>query len=60
MRIVSDKWSPDTTSNVAAGIFLWGPHVLDPDTGDRTLTAETDLYAASYCFLTSDLFYLQL
>ena len=41
---MSDKWSPDTTSNVAAGIFLWGPHVLDPDTGDQTLTAETDLY----------------
>ena len=57
MRIVSDKWSPDTTSNVAAGIFLWGPHVLDPDTGDQTLTAETDLLIDP-SFLTSDLFYL--
>merc|ERR1712110_1326485 len=28
----SEKWSPDTTSDVAAGIFLWGPPAPDPET----------------------------
>ena len=32
VRIVSEKWSPDLTSNVAAGIFLWGPPAPDHDT----------------------------
>ena len=32
VRIISEKLSPDTTSNVAAGIFLWGPPAPDHDT----------------------------
>ena len=32
VRILSEKWSPDTTSDVAAGIFLWGPPAPDPET----------------------------
>jgi len=29
VRILSDKYSPDTTSNIAAGIFSWGPNQPD-------------------------------
>ena len=32
VRILSDCWSPDTTSDVAAGIFLWGPPAPDAGT----------------------------
>ena len=33
MRILSDKYSPDTTSNIAAGIFSWGPNQPDKKLG---------------------------
>ena len=30
--VLADGWNDDTTSSVAAGIFLWGPPGPDPDT----------------------------
>ena len=30
--VLADGWNADTTSSVAAGIFLWGPPGPDPDT----------------------------
>ena len=34
VTLISEKFSPDLTSNVAAGIFLWGP---------KAVSAATDL-----------------
>ena len=32
VTLISEKFSPDLTSNVAAGIFLWGPKSPDAAT----------------------------
>ena len=32
VTLISEKFSPDLTSNVAAGIFLWGPKSPDATT----------------------------
>merc|ERR1719184_504758 len=39
VTLISEKFSPDLTSNVAAGIFLWGP---------KSVSAATDLSWATH------------